>query len=159
MKLTWTTSLLFIVILNTYGQKTLSNESKKAITLEIKQMFDNFHNDITKNGLTSEFKYLDTSPDFFWVPPGYTETLDYDTIKKILTDNSKDINFIEFSWEKINIYPLTKNIATYSGVVKCVQVDVNNNPMTFKLIESGTLIKRKDGWKFLSGQSRSFNEL
>ncbi|AUP80448.1 hypothetical protein [Flavivirga eckloniae] len=155
MKLTWTTSLLFIVIFNTYGQKALSHDGKEAIKLEIKQMFENFHNDIKKNGLTSEFKYLDDSSDFFWVPPGYKETLDYDTVKKILIDNSKKVNFIEFSWENIKIYPLTKNIANYSGVVKCVQTVTNHDPLTFKLIESGTLIKREDGWKFLNGQSRN----
>ncbi|MDO5977914.1 hypothetical protein [Flavivirga spongiicola] len=157
MKLIWTTSLLFLVIFNSYGQKTLNNKDKETITFEIKQMFDNYHNDITKSGLVSEFKYLDDSSDFFWVPPGYKETLSYDTIKSILTENSKIIDFIEFSWESIKIYPLTKEIANYSGIVKCVQVDADHNPVTFKIIESGTLIKRKDGWKFLSGQSRSLN--
>lgn len=155
MKLIWTTSLLFAVIFNSYGQKALSSESKDAITREIQKMFDNYHNDITKNGLTSEFKYLDESSDFFWVPPGYEKVLDYDTIKKILIENSKAINFIEFSWESIKIFPLTNKIANYSGIAKCVQVDINNNPITFKIIESGTLIKRKDGWKFLNGQSRN----
>lgn len=157
MKLIWTTSLLFLVIFNSYGQKTLNSKDKETITFEIKQMFDNYHNDITKNGLVSEFKYLDTSSDFFWVPPGYKKTLDYDTVKSILTENSKVINFIEFSWESIKIFPLTKKIAHYSGIVKCVQVDTNHNPATFKIIESGTLIKRKDGWKFLNGQSRNLN--
>ncbi|NMH87870.1 hypothetical protein [Flavivirga algicola] len=157
MKLIWTASLFFIVIFNSYGQKALNSERKEAISLEIKQMFDNFHKDITKNGLISEFKYLDDSSDFFWVPPGYKKTLDYSTIKDILTKNSKTVNFIEFSWENIKIVPLTNEIATYSGVVKCVQVDTAHNPITFKIIESGTLIKREDGWKFLNGQSRSLN--
>ncbi|MDD7886517.1 hypothetical protein [Flavivirga sp. 57AJ16] len=157
MKLTWITHLLFLVIFNSYGQKDLNNKDKEIITSEIKQMFENYHKDITKNGLASEFKYLDASSDFFWVPPGYKETLDYDTIKSILIKNSKFINFIEFSWESIKIQPLTKKIANYSGIVKCVQIDTDQNPVTFKIIESGTLIKRKDGWKFLSGQSRSLN--
>ncbi|GAA3610175.1 hypothetical protein Q4Q39_16700 [Flavivirga amylovorans] len=155
MKLIWTTSLFFIVIFNSYSQKNLNDESKEIITLEIKEMFKNYHNDITKNGLESEFKYLDASSDFFWVPPGYKETLDYDTVKKILIENSKIVNFIEFSWESIKIVPLTNEIANYSGIIKCVQVDTDHNPMMFKIIESGTLIKRKDGWKFLNGQSRT----
>ncbi|MDO5969007.1 hypothetical protein Q4Q35_04230 [Flavivirga aquimarina] len=155
MKLIWTTSLLLTVIFNSYSQKPLSSESKDAISLEIKQMFNNYHSDITKKGLTSEFKYLDASSDFFWVPPGHEKALDYDTIKSMLIANSKIINFIEFSWESIKIIPLTKKIANYTGIVKCVQVDANANAVTFKLIESGTLIKRKDGWKFLNGQSRN----
>ncbi|GAA3637771.1 hypothetical protein [Flavivirga jejuensis] len=155
MKLLTKTFLLFTITFNSYGQKALSSERKEAISLEIQQMFDNYHSDITTKGIISEFKYLDDSSDFFWVPPGYEKTLDYDTIKSILTTNSKVLNFIEFSWESIKIFPITNKIANYSGVVKCVQVDTSNNPLTFKLIESGTLIKRKDGWKFLSGQSRN----
>ncbi len=157
MKRIWITSLFFIVIFNSYGQQALNSEHKEAISLEIKQMFKDFHKDITKNGLMSEFKYLDDSSDFFWVPPGYKKALDFDTVKNILVKNSKTVNFIEFSWESIKIVPLTNEIATYSGVVKCVQVDTAHNPKTFKIIESGTLIKRKDGWKFLNGQSRSLN--
>ena len=157
MKLIWTYSLFLIITFHSYGQKTLNSEDKKSITLEIQQMFENYHNDIIKNGLASEFKYLDTSSDFFWVPPGYEKVLDYDTVKSILITNSKGINFIEFSWENIKIVPLTNNIANYSGIVKCVQVDTNNNSATFKIIESGTLIKRKDGWKFLNGQSRNLH--
>ncbi|WP_303318090.1 hypothetical protein Q4Q34_11860 [Flavivirga abyssicola] len=154
MKLIWTASLFIIVIFNSYSQKNLNDENKATISLEIKQMFDSFHKDITENGLESEFKYLDDSSDFFWVPPGYKETLDYDAIKNILIENSKVVNFIEFTWESIKIVPLTNEIANYSGIIKCVQVDKDLNPVTFKIIESGTLIKRKGGWKFLNGQSR-----
>ncbi len=156
MKPIWTI-LLSVAVFNSYGQETLSKEYKETISLEIKQMFDSFHKDITKNGLMSEFKYLDTSSDFFWVPPGYKKTLDYNTVKSILTRNSKTVNFIEFSWESIKIVPLTNEIANYSGIVKCVQVDTNHNSKTFRIIESGTLIKREDGWKFLNGQSRKLN--
>ncbi len=155
MKKLTATILLLAITFYGYSQETLSNDLKESISTEIKQMFENFHHDITKNGLASEFKYLDNSSDFFWVPPGYTKTLDYKTIKDILIENAKLINFIEFSWESVQIFPLTNEIANYSGVVKCVQVDTNHNPMTFKVIESGTLIKREDGWKFLNGQSRN----
>lgn len=158
MKLIWTTSLFFTIVFNSYGQKTLNSESKEAISLEIKQMFNNYYNDITKKGLTRELKYLDNSSDFFWVPPGYEKALDYNTIKGILIANSKVINHIEFSWESIKIHPITEEIATYTGIVKCVQVDTDAKSVTFKIIESGTLIKREDGWKFLNGQSRNLTQ-
>ena len=133
----------------------LTIKEKAAITLEVKNMLNNYHDAIIKDGLGEEFKYLDNSSDFFWVPPGYTEALDYETIKGILLKNSKVVNFIEFSWEKVQIFPITSTIANYTGIVKCVEVDKNNKPITFRIIESGTLIKRSDGWKFLSGQTRN----
>ncbi len=140
------------------AQKTLNNKNKKIITAEIKEMFENYHNDIVKDGLQAEFRYLDNSDDFFWVPPGYESALDYKTVKNILLSNSKTINYVEFSWETIEIFPITSRIANYSGIVRCVNVDTTNNPMTFRIIESGTLIKRKSGWKFLSGQSRNLSK-
>ena len=151
--------LLYVFVLTlgytSFAQKTLNKRSKEIIRSEIETMFKNYHNAIVKDGLEAEFKYLDDSDDFFWVPPGYESSLDYKTVKKILLENSKATDYMEFSWETIKIFPISNKIATYSGIVRCVMVDTTNTPMTFRIIESGTLIKRKNGWKFLSGQSRN----
>jgi len=134
---------------------TLNRSDKDKIRLEIRQMFENYHNDIKKDGLDAEFKYLDNSSDFFWVPPGYHTALPFDSVQSILIANSKLNNAIEFSWDTLQIFPLTHDIANYSGIVNGTMTDTTNTQSTFKIIESGTLIKRKDGWKLLSGQSRN----
>ena len=149
----------FFLILTLFSCKhqteTLNQKDKEIIELEIHQMFDNYHNDIKKDGLKAEFKYLDNSSDFFWVPPGYDSALSFDSVKTILLSNSKFIHSIEFSWDTLQVFPLTHAIANYSGIVNGIMIDSLNTKSTFKIIESGTLIKRKDGWKLLNGQSRN----
>jgi len=97
---------------------------------------------------------LDKSSDFFWVPPGYNTALSYDSVKNILEINSKAYRSVEFQWDTIQIFPLTNEIANYSGIVNGIMIDTSGIKSTVSIIESGTIIKREDGWKLLSGQSR-----
>jgi len=153
----------FLLILTLFNCKhkaeILNQNNKEIIEREIRQMFDNYHNDIKKDGLKAEFKYLDNSSDFFWVPPGYDSALSFDSVKNILLSNSKFIHSIEFSWDTLQVFPLTNTIANYSGIVNGTMLDSSNTQSTFKIIESGTLIKRKDGWKLLNGQSRNLSTI
>ena len=126
---------------------------KEAITESVKQMFENYHNDIKENGLTAEFHYLDHSSDFFWVPPGYQSALNYDSVKAILEKNAKKFSNVQFHWDTLQIFPLSNEIANYSGIVGGFLKDTSGVASTISIIESGTVIKRKDGWKLLSGQS------
>lgn len=148
-------SFILLISFCSKAQEQLNVEEKRVITQEIHLMFSNYHNDIISHGLIRELNYLDTSPDFFWTLPNYTKPLDYYTIKKIITETSKTTKFIDFSWETIKIHPLTTNIASYIGILKCVKIDTTNTRTSFKISESGTLIKREDGWKFLNGQSKN----
>ena len=116
-------------------------------------MLDNYHDDIKKGGLTAEFKYLDDSEDFFWVPPGYESALTYDSVKTILETNASNFRNVEFHWDVLQIFPLTNEIVNYAGIVGGQLTDTSNNSIIVSIIESGTLIKRHDGWKLLSGQS------
>ncbi len=155
MKLIWINLFLIIPV---YAQnQPLNNKEKETVTLEIKAMLDDFHQDILQNGLVSELWYLDHSSEFFWIPPGYSSSLNYDTIKSIVISNSKTIKVTGINWETINILPLTKTIASYSGIVKCTQKEKSNS-VSLRIIESGTLIKREKHWKFLNGQSRILTE-
>ncbi len=133
-----------------------SNElDKEAVIEEVKQMFDNYHSDIKEGGLTAEFKYLDQSDDFFWVPPGFNSALTYDSVKTILEQNASSFNDVEFHWEALQIFPLTNEIANYSGIVNGILTDTSGAKNTVSIIESGTIIKRHNGWKLLNGQSAS----
>ena len=133
----------------------LTQTEKESITLEIREMFLNYHKAIKTGGLEAEFDYLDDSSDFYWVPPGYKSSLDIDSVKTILTHNAKSIDQIEFTFETLEIFPLRKTIANYTGIVKGKMTDTARVTSTFRIIESGTLVKRPDGWKLLSGQSRN----
>ncbi len=150
--------LLFCLVLHLgCVQKTtpIDNSEKEIIKTEILLMFENYHNAIKKDGLTAEFKFLDDSDNFYWVPPGYHSALSYDSVKSILNQNSKSIQHIEFEFETISIYPLHKEFATYTGIVVGKMTDTTQQTSQFKIIESGSLIKRDTRWKILNGQSRN----
>ena len=131
----------------------LNNKEKQLIINEVTEMFNNYHNAIRNDGLIAEFNYLDQSPDFFWVPPGYNSALSYDSVRGILETNAKSFRSIVFAWDTLQVFPLTKAIANYSGIVAGSMVDTSGVISRLLLIESGTVIKRVDGWKILSGQT------
>lgn len=128
--------------------------NKESTALEVKEMLQRFLDDIKKDGLTSEFKYLDNSPDFFWVPPGYQSAITYDSVSTVLRSNAGVFRSIDYHWEHLKINALSNEIANYTGIVKGSMIDTAGNTFPVNMIESGTLIKRSDGWKILSGQSR-----
>lgn len=127
---------------------------KEAVINSVNTMFENFFNDIKAEGLIAEFKYLDRSEDFFWVPPGYNSALDYDSVRVIIENNARAYRLIEYQWDDLKIYPLSEEIVNYTGIVNCSMTDTSGIKTTISLIESGVLIKRGDGWKYLSGQTR-----
>ena len=135
----------------------LSESEKQLIINDVTEMFINYHDDIRKDGLTAEFKYLDQSADFYWVPPGYKSALSYDSVRHVLEINAKSFRAIEFDWDTLQVYPLSDKIANYSGIVKGSMTDTSGIKSSVLIIESGTVIKRFDGWKLLSGQSAMLN--
>ncbi|MDA0194546.1 MAG: nuclear transport factor 2 family protein [Bacteroidetes bacterium] len=127
---------------------------KRAIVQNVTQMLNDYHKDIGQKGLTAEFDYLDQSADFFWVPPGYEIALSYDSVRNILEGSAKAVRSIEFHWDTLQIFPLSNEIANYSGIVSSLMIDTAGIESKRSMIESGTIIKRENGWKLLSGQSR-----
>ena len=126
----------------------------EEIEIEITTMLNDYHGAIKTSGLKAEFDYLDSSEQFFWVPPGYHTALDYDSVRTILLQNAPGISEMDLKWEKLNVFPLTADMATYYGIVNSIVTDISGNVSETRMLESGTLIRRKDGWKLLSGQSR-----
>lgn len=143
--------LLFLVSCTT--STDLNVADKEEIIAEVSEMFEAYHNDIRMDGLTAEFAYLDDSEDFFWVPPGYNSALSYDSVRSILLTNAKLFKAVMFAWDTLQIFPLTFDIASYSGIVSGSMTDTTGNVSKVLIIESGTVIRRSDGWKILSGQS------
>ena len=73
-------------------QAEMTTFDKEEVRQAVKQTLENYFKDIAKDGLTAEFKYLDNSPDFFWVPPGYSSPLSYDSVRAILTQNASNFS-------------------------------------------------------------------
>lgn len=137
---------------------SLSENDKATIVSDVRQTLDDYYNDIRKSGLTAEFKYLDHSPDFFWVPPGYAGAISYDSVATVLRQNAAQYKSIDNSFNTLKIIPLSKELATYSGRLNSTMTDTSGKTTTFSLVETGILIKRNDGWKLLHGQTSMLNQ-
>ena len=123
------------------------------IEKEVTTMLHDYHASMKDHGIAGEFDYLDNSSDFFWVPPGFQSKLDYDSVKVILEQTATVTKSISLEWRTLEVFPLSNEIATYTGIVESTMTDTANNVNEAVIIESGTVIKRSDGWKLLSGQS------
>lgn len=130
-----------------------SSGSNDNVRSEIKTTFDNYYNDIRKQGLTAEFKYLDSSREFFWVPPGYLNYAGYDSIAAAIKRNAASLKSVDNRYDSLLIIPLTKEYAQFAVRTISTSVDVTGDTTKIAFIESGVMVKRKDGWKFLSGQT------
>ena len=127
---------------------------KDQIANEVKEMLHLYHEDMNNEGLLSEFKHLDNSDEFFWVPPGYLSSIDYDSVKTVIEGAAPGLSSVNYSWSSLKIFPLHQDIASFTGIVSGMIIDTSGTQTDVTLIESGTVIRRDDGWKLLNGQSR-----
>ena len=139
------------------GESTSEGFDEQRIEREVRQMLKDYHHDIQRDGLLAEFKYLDSTDQFFWIPPGHASSLSYDSVRKILEVNASFVRQADFQWDTLQVVPLSEEFATYSGIVIGKITDTSGVITLSKILESGTLIKRGDGWKLLSGQSVELN--
>ena len=153
-----TLSCLILVFLLSCQADQSKSIDRATLTKELRSVLNNYHDDIKKGGLTAEFQYLDNSLDFYWVPPNFTSALSYDSVRSILETNAPAFKSINFHWDTLQVFPLTTDLATYTGIVKGTMTDTTDAVLKVAIIESGTLIRRIDGWKLLSGQSRNLEE-
>lgn len=149
---------LFLILLTFSCRESLLTETEKAAIVEgVRMTLKNYHADIKKSGLTAEFNYLDKSDDFYWVPPGYSSAISYDSVAAILKRNSLLYTSVENTFDTLRITALSKDLAGYTGRLHATMTDTTGKSMSFSLVETGLLIKRKDGWKLLSGQTAVIN--
>jgi hypothetical protein len=132
-----------------------STYDAEEVQFEADEMLRAYHSEISESGLLSEFKYLDSSSSFFWIPPGYNEALGYDAVRKAVEANAKGIQSMKLEWKTLEVIPLSNDLATFYGEVAMLVTDTAGNVNRNRLLESGTLIRRKSGWKLLSGQTRN----
>lgn len=129
------------------------DDEKKRLVADVKVMMGAYHADVRNEGLLGEFKYLDSSADFFWVPPGYHTAISYDSVAAVLKSSAGRFKKIDNNWDTLHIVPVTKEIASYTGRLRSAITDTSGNTTSMVLLETGIVIKRSDGWKLLSGQT------
>jgi hypothetical protein len=134
-------------------QRGLTRDEITKIELEVKVLFDNYFEAIRTGGLTAEFDYLDHSADFFWVPPGYETPISYDSVAAVLTLNAPMFTSVENTIDTLRIIPLSLELTSYTAKLRSVMKDTSGNVTSLRLIETGVVIKRKEGWKLLHGQT------
>lgn len=147
-----------MIIISCRQSESLTENENAGIIKDVRQTLYNYYADIKKSGLTAEFKYLDKSKEFFWVPPGFSSSLSYDSVASILKQNAPSYKSIDNSFDTLRIIPLSRLLATYTGRLNSKMTDNSGKVLTFSLLETGVLIKRQDGWKLLQGQTSILNK-
>ena len=130
-----------------------TNDPAALVRQEAEKMLHQYAADVNAEGFIAEFKYLDTSDRFSWHPPGFETAINYDSVAAILKKNVVIYPKVYVQYNSLNIIPTDKETAMYSGDVTVVTTDVEGRLDTMHLLEKGTLIKRADGWKLLSGKT------
>ena len=145
--------MVFLTAMSCSDQTELSVTEKGRVAEEVRAMLHQYDDDVRTNGLLAEFAYLDSSEDFFWVPPGYNSPLSYDSVLVIITKNAALLRSVDNVWDSLRIIPRSGSLATFTGNITSRSVDTSGNVTTVRLIETGLAVKRYDGWKLLSGQT------
>ena len=134
-------------------EASLTQQERQAISKAVRQTMHDYYADIRKNGSTAEFKYLDSSADFFWAPPGYSSAISYDSVAAVLKQAAPLFRSIDNQLDTLRIIPLSRELATYTARIHSTMIDTGGKESVISLIETGLFIKRRDGWKLLSGQT------
>jgi hypothetical protein len=145
--------LILLAIVSCNSSSTLTNAEKETVEKEVHQALENYCNDVRRSGLTAELHYLDSSAEFSWLPPGYSDSISYDSVVTILKLNASKYKTVDNTFEILEIIPISKTLASYSGRVRSVMTLTTGKAMTFVLSENGEMIKRNDGWKLLKGKT------
>jgi hypothetical protein len=148
--------LIIFSLIFSCGKKAPSQfteSEKRKIEIEVSSKLSNYYLDIKTKGLTAEFKYLDTTDQFFWVPPGYDQPIGFDSVKTAINNNAAKFKSVNNTWTTLIIHPISSELATYSGNIHSVIMDTSETEIKMNLIETGVVIKRSSGWKLLSGQT------
>ncbi|HXU25888.1 MAG TPA: hypothetical protein VN698_01560, partial [Bacteroidia bacterium] len=113
-------ALLFIValFLSCKQSTTLSQDERKVIITEVTDMLTRYNNDIKQLGIMAEQNYLDSSVSFFWIPPGHSKPLSYNSVVDILKQAATQRKIFDNGFDTLSIIPLSKQIAVYVGQLR-----------------------------------------
>lgn len=150
--------LICLSLLACQSSSSFSAADKKTVTDEVRQTLNSYYEDINQSGLMAELPYLDTSADFFWVPPAYADPISYAEVEMYIKRTAPVFQSVNNRWDTLRITPLAKNLASYTGKLRSTITDTSGTTETYFLIETGLLIRRDNGWKLLNGQTSTLHE-
>lgn len=131
----------------------LDDKSKEEVRREATLMLQQYADQICKKGLGAEFAFLDSSQDFYWLPPGAHLAMGYDTVAASIRRNAKAIDSVCISWTSLEVAAIAIDTAGYAGNLHSWSVTRMGDTTVADLRETGVLIRRKSGWKLLGGQT------
>lgn len=145
--------LILFAIGSCSGPGKLSETESRLIKGEVSQMlFDNFKS-IKERTYLAELEFLDSSALFFWIPPGQVRPLSYSAVAGIIRKFVPGNRSVENTWDSLHVQPLSKKIASYTGRYQAKYTDTAGRVSQYKMLDMGVAIKRKKGWKIISGQT------
>jgi hypothetical protein len=106
--------------------------------------------------INAEFEYL-TIYQIFLRSSRLSTGISFDSIAVRLNANAPFFQPVENSFDSLKIISLTKTLAIYTAQLRPVPADTSENTSSLRLVETGIVFKRKDGWKLLSGQTSLLN--
>lgn len=145
--------LLLVVSVSCHYRDHVYNEDSNRVSREVRHTLDQYYKDIIANGFKAEFSYLDSSAMFKWHPPGFTDSIGFDSVRKILLQNADVYKVLEMHMDSLIVFPVSRKEARYLGFVYSVLQDTSGRKDTVQLYEEGIMMKREDGWKLVKGKT------
>jgi len=132
---------------------TFTEADQQRVTAEVDSMLHAYLDAIREGGLEAEFAYLDSTDAFFWVPPGFDSWISFDSVAAVLRATAPTLRSMDYRWQTLRIDPISHDRAIYTGTLAGSLTDTSGQVTNLSMIETGTVIRREDGWKLLNGQS------
>lgn len=145
--------LASVLLFSCKDSATFNKTEQSLVEEEVRKTLSDYCSDVKKNGLLAEFNYLDSTENFFWVPPGFSSALSFDSVRKILIQNAGNYTLIDNAFESLKIIPIGYESAVYTCKLRSAMTDISGKTQVFSMLETGVLVKRKAGWKLSGGQT------
>ena len=131
------------------------NEDSNRVSREVRKTLNQYYKDVVTNGFKAEFNYLDSSAMFKWHPPGFSDSIGYDSVREILLQNADVYKVLVMRMDSLIVFPVSRKEAKYMGFVYSVMQDTSGRMDTMQLYEEGIMMKRENGWKLVKGKTES----
>ena len=144
---------LFIMFYSCNYRDNVWNEDSNRVSREVRKTLDMYYKDVVAGGFKAEFNYLDSSAMFKWHPPGFADSIGYDSVRQILLQNADVYKVLHMRMDSLIIFPVSRKEAKYSGFVYSVMQDTSGRKDTVQLYEQGIMMNREYGWKLVKGKT------
>lgn len=154
------TRLFFICLLavalqsGSCQQPTQLTESQRAVIRDsVTQMNNRFYDEMRAHHVEASIDFLDNSPEFFWVYLPDTTVLSHDAFAAVFKVGFQLYRSYDAMVDYMRVEPLTNQYAVYTTRYRYTAIDTSGKVFKFTGIETGIVVHRSSGWKFLNGQT------